>query len=142
MNNKSQSVALPSKVNMLIKKLVDENILYVGVIESKILYFSLRKTRDQFIKKCKRTMDENEPRVNKRKIAKERRDAYEKAQRLGNALTVRGLNEFQNQYIDGETSSAAEEATTQVSETTEDESTQISTLETTTFTTPTKKLHF
>ena len=140
MNNKGQSVALPSKVNMLIKKLVDENILYVGVIESKILYFSLRKTRDQFIKKCKRTMGENEPRVNKRKIAKERRDAYEKTQRLGNALTVRGLNEFQNQYIDGPTSSAAEGATTQVSGTTEDETTQISTLETTTCTTPTKKI--
>ncbi|GAA5809218.1 hypothetical protein MFLAVUS_002623 [Mucor flavus] len=85
-------------------------------------------------------MDENEPRVNKRKIAKEQQEAYEKAQRLGNALTMRGLNEFQNQYIDGATSSAAEEeATTQVSGTTEDEATQISTVETTTCTTPTKK---
>lgn len=86
-------------------------------------------------------MDENEPRVNKRKIAKEQQEAYEKAQRLGNALTMRGLNEFQNQYIDGATSSAAEEeATTQVSGTTEDEATQISTVETTTCTTPTKKV--
>ncbi|CEP19541.1 hypothetical protein [Parasitella parasitica] len=126
MDNKGQSVALPSKINMFIQRVYS--------------YFSLRKTRDQFIKEYKRTMDENEPRVNKRKIAKERQEAYEKAQRLGNALTMRGLNEFQNQYIDGATSSAAEEeATTQVSGTTEDEATQISTVETTTCTTPTKK---
>lgn len=127
MDNKDQSVALPSKINMFIQRVYS--------------YFSLRKTRDQFIKDFKRTIDEIQPRVNKRKIAKERQEAYEKAQRLGNALTIRGLNEFQNEYIDDATSSAAEEeATTQVSGTTEKEATPVSTVETTTCTTPTQKV--
>ncbi|KAG1471323.1 hypothetical protein G6F56_002192 [Rhizopus delemar] len=68
-------------------------------------------------------MDENEPRVNKRKITKEREEAYENAQRLGNALTMRGLSEFQDQCIG---STTKEEAATQVSTTTRDEATQAS----------------
>ncbi|CAO0791761.1 unnamed protein product [Mucor circinelloides] len=54
---------------------------------------------------------------------------------------MRGLNEFQDQYIDGATGSTAEkEAVAQISGTTEDETAQISpTVGTTTDTTPTKK---
>ncbi|KAG2206414.1 hypothetical protein INT46_006964 [Mucor plumbeus] len=128
MDSKDQSVALPSNIDIFIQKVYS--------------YFSLRKTKDSFIKEYKRRMDENEPRVSKRKIAKERQEAYEKAQRLGNALTMRGLNEFQDQYIDGATDSTAEEeAAKQVSGTTEDKATQISTtVETATYTTPTKKV--
>ncbi|RCI04038.1 hypothetical protein CU098_009840 [Rhizopus stolonifer] len=101
-------------------------------------YFSFRKTKDSFIKEYKRTMDENEPRVNKRKITKEREEAYENAQRLGNALTMRGLSEFQDQCIG---STTKEEAATQVSTTTRDEATQASiTVKTSTYTTPTKKI--
>lgn len=55
-------------------------------------------------------------------------------------MTIRGLNEFQNEYIDDATSSAVEEeATTQGSGTTEDEAIPVSTVETTTCTTPTQK---
>ncbi|KAG1161702.1 hypothetical protein G6F36_013920 [Rhizopus arrhizus] len=128
MNSTDQSIALPSDINIFIQKVYN--------------YFSFRKTKGSFIQEYKRTMVENEPRVNKRKIAKERQEAYEKTQRLGSALTMRDLNEFQDQYIDGATGSIAEEeTTTEVSGTTKDEANQISTtVETTANITPTKKV--
>ncbi|CAO3650437.1 unnamed protein product [Mucor hiemalis] len=95
MNTKDQSVPLPSEIIAFIQK------------------------------ECKRVIDEIEPRVNKRKTAKERQKAYEQAQSLGNALTVRCLNEFHNEHIGDATNSAAEEeATTQVSGTKSDEAPQ------------------
>ncbi|KAI8978514.1 hypothetical protein BDB01DRAFT_800219 [Pilobolus umbonatus] len=95
MTNEDESAALPSKMDVLIQKVPS--------------YFSLRKTKANFVKEYTYAKDEKEPRWAKRKLAKERERTYIHAQHLGNALTMKGLLEFRDHYIDDKTTSILEE---------------------------------